>query len=237
MGILGKGLPAEVYCQYVQDERIGREYGNLPGEKKAEMQNLTAIRIKANAHYTCQECPSTELIQAHHETPGDDSTQIPLCAECHSKKHPDVPKALFFSTNNQPYWHNKSASSLARELGAHPRTIIRAAKRLGVLPRELSQWDEELIRNNVKPTGRRIIHMNDNNKVRKLRQLLILDQQEFADVMAVDKGTVSRWERGKQRPRAVHLRRMARLQKKATRHEQPSPEPQGREFASKVVEG
>ena len=42
----------------------------------------------------------------------------------------------------------------------------------------------------------------------------MLNQQEFADVMAVDKGTVSRWERGKQRPKAVHLRRLARLSKK-----------------------
>lgn len=55
----------------------------------------------------------------------------------------------------------------------------------------------------------------DNKEIKQLRGLLMLDQQEFADVMAVDKGTVSRWERGKQRPKAVHLRRMARLAKKA----------------------
>ena len=52
------------------------------------------------------------------------------------------------------------------------------------------------------------------NEVRELRDKLMLDQQEFADVMAVDKGTVSRWERGKQKPKAVHMRRMARLSKK-----------------------
>ena len=57
----------------------------------------------------------------------------------------------------------------------------------------------------------------DNKDIRKLRESLMLDQQEFADVMAVDKGTVSRWERGKQRPKAVHLRRMARLSKKAAK--------------------
>lgn len=51
--------------------------------------------------------------------------------------------------------------------------------------------------------------------IKALRLKLLLDQQEFADVMAVDKGTVSRWERGLQRPKAVHLRRMARLAKKA----------------------
>ena len=55
---------------------------------------------------------------------------------------------------------------------------------------------------------------NSNNEVKKLRTQMMLDQQEFADVMAVDKGTVSRWERGKQKPKPVHLRRMARLSKK-----------------------
>ena len=55
----------------------------------------------------------------------------------------------------------------------------------------------------------------DNKEIKKLRNRLMLDQQEFADVMAVDKGTVSRWERAKQRPKAVHQRRMARLDKKA----------------------
>lgn len=50
--------------------------------------------------------------------------------------------------------------------------------------------------------------------IKELREKLILDQQEFADLMAVDIGTVSRWERGKQKPKAVHLRRMARLSRK-----------------------
>lgn len=111
--------------------------------------NLLAVRAKANAHYTCQKCGSTELIQAHHEIPGGDDSLIVLCAECHSKKHPNMPEALFFNKRNQPYWHNKSASSLAKELGVHPRTIIRAAKRLEILPGELSPWDEELIKNNT----------------------------------------------------------------------------------------
>ena len=52
-------------------------------------------------------------------------------------------------------------------------------------------------------------------EIKKLRKDLMIDQQEFADVMAVDRGTISRWERAKQRPRAVHLRRMARLRKRA----------------------
>lgn len=113
------------------------------------MRNQTAIQVKANAHYTCQECGSTELIQAHHKIPGDDTTLIALCAECHSKKHPDVPKALFFSMNHQPCWHNKSVASLARELGVSPRRIKKTARRVGILPGELSPLDEELIENNI----------------------------------------------------------------------------------------
>jgi len=113
------------------------------------MRNLVSVKVKANAHYTCQECGATELIQTHHEILGDDDSLIVLCADCHSKRHPNVPRALFFSTKNQPYWHNKSASSLAKELGVCPRTIIRAARRLRILPGELTPWDEELIKNNI----------------------------------------------------------------------------------------
>lgn len=57
--------------------------------------------------------------------------------------------------------------------------------------------------------------VSNKNEVKKLRERLMLNQQEFADVMAVDKGTVSRWERNKQRPKPVHFRRMARLSKRA----------------------
>jgi len=53
-----------------------------------------------------------------------------------------------------------------------------------------------------------------DNGVKKLRKELMLDQQEFADLMAVHRETVSKWERGIQRPKPVHLRRMARLAKK-----------------------
>jgi len=53
--------------------------------------------------------------------------------------------------------------------------------------------------------------MVETNKVRALRKKLKLSQAEFADKMAVDVTTVSRWERNQQRPRPVHLRRMDRL--------------------------
>lgn len=110
---------------------------------------LSAVQVKSNANYTCRQCGSTELVQGHHRIPGDDSTLIALCAECHSQKHPDVPKALFFSANQQPYWHNKSASSIARELQVHSRTVIRAARRLGVPLGFLTDEGEQLIKSNT----------------------------------------------------------------------------------------
>lgn len=113
------------------------------------MPNLTPVRVKANANYTCQKCGATELIQAHHETPGDDSTLIALCAMCHSKKHPDLPRELFFTKGKQPYWHNKSAASLGKEIGVHSRTVIRTAKRFGISRGELSTKDEILIKKNI----------------------------------------------------------------------------------------
>ncbi len=107
------------------------------------------VQAKINARYTCQECGSTELVQAHHTIPGDDNSLIVLCAECHSNKHPDLPKRLFFTKRAQPYWNNKSASSLAREWGISSRTVIRTAKKLAIRCGELSLWDEELIRSNI----------------------------------------------------------------------------------------
>jgi hypothetical protein len=89
--------------------------------------------VKSNAHYTCIECGSTELIQAHDPTGKhvDPSVGQCLCAGHHADKHPNVPRALFFSGNKQPYWINISASSIAKQTGCHPRTIIRKAKKLG----------------------------------------------------------------------------------------------------------
>jgi hypothetical protein len=113
------------------------------------MRNIAAIKAKRNAHYICQECGATDSIQIHHRIPGDDSTIIVLCGECHSKKHPEVPKSLFLSIRRQRYWFNKSASSLARELRVHPRTIIRTAKRLKIYHGELNSQDEELIKTNI----------------------------------------------------------------------------------------
>ena len=50
--------------------------------------------------------------------------------------------------------------------------------------------------------------------VKELRKKLKLTQAEFAGKMKVSEGTVSRWERGDQKPRPRHIRIMERLWKK-----------------------
>ena len=58
-------------------------------------------------------------------------------------------------------------------------------------------------------------HINRSDYgVKELRSQLGLTQKEFAGRLGLDATSISRWERGKQRPKAVHMRRMARLNKK-----------------------
>lgn len=104
------------------------------------------LLLKIKYNYTCQKCGSRELIQSHHQIPKDDNSLIVLCAVCHSNEHPNLPKALFFNKLNQPYWRNKSASSIAKEVGVHSRTITRIAKRLNIPMGELSEQDENRIK-------------------------------------------------------------------------------------------
>lgn len=120
---------------------------------------IANTRAKANANYICKDCGSTEMIQAHHEIPGDDASLIVVCAECHSKRHPDLPHDLFTSKNHQPYWFNKSASSIARQIGVHARTIIRRAKKYGIPLGELSKENENIIKN---PPRKILIKRTDN---------------------------------------------------------------------------
>jgi hypothetical protein len=111
--------------------------------------NDAILWAKQKVKYVCQECGSTEMLQGHHCIKGDDSSIVCLCAECHSKKHLNIPHALFISKNHQPYWENKSASSIAHKLGVHPRTVCRIAKRLNIGKGVLSEYDESLIMKNV----------------------------------------------------------------------------------------
>ena len=108
--------------------------------------NIANIIAKSNNRHTCLQCGSTEYIQGHHVVPRDDSTIIPLCAACHHSRHPNLPLNLFLSREHQPYWHNKSAASLAKELFLHPRTIYRKAKLLGIPKGYLSPANEALIK-------------------------------------------------------------------------------------------
>lgn len=58
------------------------------------------------------------------------------------------------------------------------------------------------------------INIMESKEIQQLRKQLGLTQKEFAGRLGLDAISISRWERGEQRPRAVHLRRMARLSKK-----------------------
>lgn len=117
------------------------------------MRNLRwASIVKGNANYRCQICGSIELVQAHdptykHLNPKDG---IALCAEHHSQQHPDIPRNLFFNKRMQPYWDNISASSLAKRMNVHPRTIIRCAKKINIPTGTISQNDIERLTSIIK---------------------------------------------------------------------------------------
>ncbi len=136
------------------------------------MVNLASIRVRAKANFQCQQCGSMELVQGHHEIPHDENSLIALCAFCHSRKHPGVPTALFFSRSLQPYWYNKSAATLARQLGVHSRTIIRVAKRLGIITGDLLLEDEERIRMGIPKLQRK-------PKVQKIHEPIIVEIRSY----------------------------------------------------------
>jgi len=56
--------------------------------------------------------------------------------------------------------------------------------------------------------------MTDKELIKTVRLKLRRNQTEFAKMMNVDVGTVSRWERGLQRPHMVHLRKIDRIVRK-----------------------
>ena len=108
-----------------------------------------AVKVKARANYQCEFCGSDQMVQAH--APNGDHSDwrggVCLCAQHHWEQHPDVPRSLFFTEMQQPYWPNVTARALAVEFNHHSRTIIRAAKKLGI-PRSapLSPLDKKRIR-------------------------------------------------------------------------------------------
>jgi len=133
------------------------------------MINLLARTAKANAKYMCQECNSMEFIQAHHNTPGDDNDLVVLCALCHSRRHPSIPIGLFTNKTHQPYWQNKSAGALGRELGIQPQTIILRAKRLKIQKGDLSIKDEQRLKERGKYGGQ-TRKLARNEQVRRYKQ-------------------------------------------------------------------
>jgi len=51
-------------------------------------------------------------------------------------------------------------------------------------------------------------------EIKELRKRLKLTQKEFAGRLKLDVITISRWERGEQRPSQLAMRQLARLEKK-----------------------
>lgn len=106
--------------------------------------SVFSAQVKARAGHRCQTCESTEQLQAHAPA-GDHSDPkkgISLCASHHAEQHPDVPRALFFNKRNEPYWLNATAEEIAAPVGCCSRTIIRAARRLGI-PSGVSLSEED----------------------------------------------------------------------------------------------
>ena len=54
---------------------------------------------------------------------------------------------------------------------------------------------------------------NHSANVKYMREKLDLERAELAEILGVDTSTVGRWERGDQRPRVAHLRKMMELLK------------------------
>lgn len=97
-----------------------------------------SIRVKARSNYQCEVCGDTFVVQAH--APNGDHSDwhkgFSLCGNCHANQHPNVPRNIFLSRTNQPYWPNISARALARQFNCHSRTIIRRVKRLQIPTRQ-----------------------------------------------------------------------------------------------------
>lgn len=132
-----------------------------------------AVRERDN--WACQECGSVEHPQAHHIKAynGENShleNGVTLCVYCHADAHPEVPRQLFISNAVKAEKDGHiSAGKLAKELGVHPRTIVRHAVKLGIL-KPMQQWTftnqeatklrGQQYRRKVHPSGTRLCRFN-----------------------------------------------------------------------------
>ncbi|MBU2118750.1 MAG: hypothetical protein KJ954_14275 [Alphaproteobacteria bacterium] len=114
--------------------------------KQDQFSRWDSTKVKARANYTCQKCGAMENIQAHDPTKAHTNWQvgIALCGDCHSKEHPDVPTELFSLHVNQSRWPNVSARFLAKEFDCHGATVLRWARKLGILPPLSASWQRRV---------------------------------------------------------------------------------------------
>lgn len=130
--------------------------------KADQYSGYDSVKVKARAGYLCEFCGSSQMVQAH--APNGDHSDwregICLCAGCHANQHPGMPRNLFFTEMQQPYWPNVSARALATEFGCHNRTIIRAAKKLRIASGvDLSEVDKQRLRELVIGKGRGVVEI------------------------------------------------------------------------------
>jgi hypothetical protein len=193
--------------------------------ERTQYKNLKwAAIVKSNALYTCIECGSTENIQAHdpthlHIDPKDGQC---LCGKHHADKHPEVPRNLF-TTNKmqQPYWENKSAASLAKEIGVHPRTIYRAVKKLSINKGVLSPRDETNIRQSVHSKTKLIdpIKATHFYKPEMIADIEKLARRESVSCSEIVRTAIQEFLKRTARKEEVFENRMKRQKEKRERHQ------------------
>jgi hypothetical protein len=114
-----------------------REFGELP----AHIARRLGVKSKAEAY--CEECGATTKLQIHHQIPGDDTSTILLCAECHHKHHENMPKVLFSSPKQRSWWINIPSSVIAKRNKCSISTVKAYAEKLGIKPGFLDPDDLE----------------------------------------------------------------------------------------------
>lgn len=112
--------------------------------KKRTVENELNFRnaVRERDNWTCQKCGSVEYPQAHHIEPGNNNPEngITLCVYCHADEHPEVPRQLFVANAMKAEKEGCiSVGALAKELGVHPRTVVRRARGLGIL-KTMQKW-------------------------------------------------------------------------------------------------